>query len=102
MTTYSSILAWKIPWTEEPGRLQDVTYSFISLRILNIFRYLKIGLYRLRIYFNKNINYSSTPAQKEIDCKHCTVISFFPTKQIQTQVARQDLTSKQQRRQISK
>ena len=23
MTTYSSILAWKIPWTEEPGRLQS-------------------------------------------------------------------------------
>ena len=22
MTTYSSILAWRIPWTEEPGRLQ--------------------------------------------------------------------------------
>ena len=21
MTTYSSTLAWKIPWTEEPGRL---------------------------------------------------------------------------------
>ena len=21
--TYSSILAWRIPWTEEPGRLQD-------------------------------------------------------------------------------
>ena len=21
MTTFSSILAWKIPWTEEPGRL---------------------------------------------------------------------------------
>ena len=21
MTKYSSILAWKIPWTEEPGRL---------------------------------------------------------------------------------
>ena len=21
-TTYSSILAWKIPWTEKPGRLQ--------------------------------------------------------------------------------
>ena len=21
MTTYSSILAWKIPWTEEPGEL---------------------------------------------------------------------------------
>ena len=24
MTTHSSILAWKIPWTEEPGRLQTV------------------------------------------------------------------------------
>ena len=22
MTTHSRILAWKIPWTEEPGRLQ--------------------------------------------------------------------------------
>ena len=24
MTTHSSILAWKIPWTEEPGGLQTV------------------------------------------------------------------------------
>ena len=23
MATYSSTLAWKIPWTEEPGRLQS-------------------------------------------------------------------------------
>ena len=23
MTTHSSILAWKIPWMEEPGRLQS-------------------------------------------------------------------------------
>ena len=23
MATHSSILAWKIPWTEEPGRLQS-------------------------------------------------------------------------------
>ena len=23
MPTHSSILAWKIPWTEEPGRLQS-------------------------------------------------------------------------------
>ena len=29
MATYSSILAWKIPWTEEPGRLQ----SMGSLRV---------------------------------------------------------------------
>ena len=24
MTTHSSILAWEIPWTEEPGRLQTM------------------------------------------------------------------------------
>ena len=24
MATYSSIPAWRIPWTEEPGRLQSV------------------------------------------------------------------------------
>ena len=29
MTTHSSTLAWKIPWTEEPGRLQSVR----SLRV---------------------------------------------------------------------
>ena len=24
MATHSSILAWRIPWTEEPGRLESV------------------------------------------------------------------------------
>ena len=24
MATYSNILAWEIPWTEEPGRLQSM------------------------------------------------------------------------------
>ena len=24
MSTHSSILAWRIPWTEEPGRLQSM------------------------------------------------------------------------------
>ena len=24
MATHSGILAWKIPWTEEPGRLQSM------------------------------------------------------------------------------
>ena len=24
MATYSSILAWEIPWTEEPGRVQSM------------------------------------------------------------------------------
>ena len=28
MAPYSSTLAWKIPWTEEPGRLQSITFTF--------------------------------------------------------------------------
>jgi len=26
MATHSSILAWGIPWTEEPGRLQSIAW----------------------------------------------------------------------------
>jgi len=26
MATHSSILAWRIPWTKEPGRLQSIGY----------------------------------------------------------------------------
>ena len=46
MATHSSILAWRIPWTEEPGRLQStghkeldttekLSYSLSSLYSLN-------------------------------------------------------------------
>ena len=27
MVTHSSILAWEIPWTEEPGRLQSLGFQ---------------------------------------------------------------------------
>ena len=32
MQTHSSIHAWRIPWTEEPGRLQS-TQSMVSQRV---------------------------------------------------------------------
>ena len=31
MATHSSILAWRIPWTEEPGGLQPRDHSQIQL-----------------------------------------------------------------------
>ena len=37
MATYSSILAWKIPWTKEPNRLQSMgsqQYFLFSLTLL--------------------------------------------------------------------
>ena len=36
MATYSSILAWRIPWTEEPGRLQSTRSQRVgSLPLFN-------------------------------------------------------------------
>ena len=37
MATYSSILAWKIPWMEEPGRLHGVADSWTRLSNLTFF-----------------------------------------------------------------
>jgi len=31
MATHSSILAWRIPWTEEPGRLQSMGLQSVRL-----------------------------------------------------------------------
>ena len=31
MATHSSILAWRIPWTEKPGRLQSMGSSRVRL-----------------------------------------------------------------------
>ena len=30
MATYSSVLAWRIPWTEEPGELQSMRSQRLS------------------------------------------------------------------------
>ena len=56
MATHSSILAWKTPWTEEPGRLQSTgsrrvghdwatSLSFLSLLFLALNRALKAILF---------------------------------------------------------
>ena len=31
MTTHSSILAWRSPWTEEPGRLQSIASQGVNM-----------------------------------------------------------------------
>ena len=47
MATHSTILAWKIPWMEEPGRLQsmglqsqtrlrDFTFNYLNMNFLKI------------------------------------------------------------------
>ena len=34
MATHSRILAWKIPWTEEPGRLQSIGSQRVGLSLV--------------------------------------------------------------------
>ena len=44
MAPHSSTLAWKIPWTEEPGRLQSMgslRVNFIFIHIYCIYAYIK-------------------------------------------------------------
>ena len=35
MPTYSSILAWEIPWMEEPGRLQSMGLQKSRIQLSN-------------------------------------------------------------------
>ena len=30
MATYSSILAWRVPWTEDPGGLQSIGFQRVG------------------------------------------------------------------------
>ena len=61
--THSSILAWRIPWTEEPGRLQSMglqrvghdwatntyTQPVIQFSLIgNVFSFLYYGIYKFR------------------------------------------------------
>ena len=55
MATHSGILAWKIPWTEEPGRLQsmgsqrvghDSALSTAKIRLTNLALDLRLGWFR--------------------------------------------------------
>ena len=36
MATHSSILAWKIPWTEEPGGLQSREPKELDMTLLSL------------------------------------------------------------------
>ena len=48
MATHSSILAWRIPWTEEPGSLQSIGSQRVRHNWSNWAIYLCIGLPRQR------------------------------------------------------
>ena len=56
MATHSSILAWKIPWTEEPGRLQSTgsqkeSYTTEQLHFHFGFFAVVVAVFIIIIYF---------------------------------------------------
>ena len=83
MATHSSILAWKIPWTEEPGgatvhgvtknqtRLSDFIFTFTLCMYIFGLMYLKY--YFRNKYFKINIEVSVLPLVK---CNHYFNFSF--------------------------
>ena len=43
MAMYSSVLGWKIPWTEEPGRFQSIPHKELdTIQGLNNYNYIHI------------------------------------------------------------
>ena len=63
MATHSSILAWKIPWTEEPGRLQ----SMGSQRVGHDW-----GTFPLLYFINVVLE---TPPESPLDCKEIKLVN---------------------------
>ena len=47
MATYSSILAWKIPWTEKPGELQSIGLQRVRHEHICISEVVDISPYNL-------------------------------------------------------
>ena len=47
MATHSSILAWRIPWTEKPGRLQSIGSHRVQtqLKLLSTHTYDWLGVH---------------------------------------------------------
>ena len=43
MATHSSILAWKVPWTEEPGRIQSIELQRIGHNWVHTYKYVQFS-----------------------------------------------------------
>ena len=55
MALHSSILAWKIPWTEEPGRLQSMGSQRVGYVPSEVPVQLSEDKMYLFLFFNTNI-----------------------------------------------
>ena len=75
MATHSSILAWRIPWTEEPGRVaavHGVAKSRTRLKRVSTHAYLLRGLGR-----SKNWGDREWGEGEIFDCLHTCIFKFL-------------------------
>ena len=74
MATHSSILAWRIPWTEQPGRLQSMgSQSWTQLN--NLHFHFHIYIYRERVK-NEKREMSTVNEPNKHHLNHMTSINF--------------------------
>ena len=59
MATHSSILAWKIPWTEEPGRLQSMGSQELNMTEHTHYIYHTINKNKDEVIFGENVIFIS-------------------------------------------
>ena len=53
MATHSSILAWRIPWLEEPGKLKSIgSHSRTQLKQLGMHKLDRVGVLNLNPAFS--------------------------------------------------
>ena len=69
MATHSSILAWRIPWTEEPGGLQSYIFNFKK-----IFKsVLQFGL--KGFFLHVALSNTATIMEEDVEANKCSVSS---------------------------
>ena len=72
MATHSSILAWRIPWTEEPGRLQSLVSKRVRHNsVTNTFTFIDL------VYLLLRGVYTNTWPIFKLDCSICILVHML-------------------------
>ena len=84
MATHSSIPAWKIPWTEEPGRLQSmgsqrVGHDWATSLSLSLYKWGKTGTEKLS---NLPWSHSCWTSEMRFEARWWGTISYHPWRPI--------------------
>ena len=80
MATHSSILAWKIPWTEEPGGLQSTGLQRVKHDLVSEHAH-KVVIYTV-VYMSDMISKILTQTHELCSSATCLIDVFFVKKKL--------------------